>query len=146
MMRKNETGKNIIFTIIGFLICASGLYMVKSIPNKEGIMLTLPYLCVGIGTGIFGQNFGTVISALALRNDPASAKRIEIETKDERNTAIRNKAKAKAYDLMVMVFGALMLSFGLMNADMTIILSFVAAYLFIVFSSVYYFSKYQKEM
>jgi len=112
----------------------------------QGILRTLPYICIGIGTGIFGQNIGTVISRLALRNDPQSAKKIEIETKDERNTAIRNRAKAKSYDLMVMVFGALMMAFALMQVDMYVTLTFVAAYLFIVFSSIYYLSKFQKEM
>lgn len=145
-MKKNESGKHIILTAIGFIIFAVGLVLVKSTPDAEGVLLTLPYLCVGIGTGIFGQNLGAIISGLALKNDPESAKRIEIETNDERNTAIRNKAKAKAYDLMIMVFGALMLAFGLMSADMSVILTFAAAYLFIVFSSIYFLGKYQKEM
>lgn len=145
-MNKNVTIKNIIFTIIGFVICAAGLVLIKTIPDANGIMLTLPYLCVGIGTGVFGQNLGTVITSLALKNDPMTVKRIEIETHDERNTAIRNKSKAKAYDLMVMVFGSLMLTFALMGVDMFVILAFVAAYLFIVFSSIYFMIKYQKEM
>lgn len=145
-MKTNKIGKYAVFSIIGFLICATGLILVKSMPDAQGIMRTLPYICVGIGTGVFGQNLGTVISGLALRKDPQSAKMIEIETKDERNTAIRNKAKGKAYDLMVMVFGALMLVFALMQVDMSLILAFVVAYLFVVFSGVYYLSKYQKEM
>ncbi len=145
-MKSNMIGKHAVFSIIGFIICATGLVLVKSMPSAQGIMRTLPYICVGIGTGIFGQNLGSVISSLALRKDPQSAKRIEIETKDERNTTIRNKAKAKAYDLMVMVFGALMLAFALMQVDVFLILAFVAAYLFVAFSNVYYLSKYQKEM
>ncbi len=39
-----------------------------------------------------------------------------------------------------------MLVFALMQADLFVTLAFVAAYLFVVFSSVYYLSKYQKEM
>lgn len=145
-MKSNHVGKYVAFSILGFVICAAGLILVKSMPDAQGYMRTLPYICVGIGTGVLGQNIGSVISILALRKDPESAKRIEIETKDERNTTIRNRAKAKAYDLMIMVFGALLLAFALMQADLSLILALVAAYLFVVFSSVYYLSKYQKEM
>lgn len=145
-MKRNKLGRCVVFSIIGFLVCAAGLVLIKAIPGAQGVMRTLPYVCVGIGTGVFGQNLGSVISILALRKDPQSAKRVEIETKDERNTVIRDKAKAKAYDLMVMVFGALMLVFALMQVDMYLVLAFVIAYLFVVFSGVYYMSKYQKEM
>lgn len=145
-MKNSKIGKYVVFSIIGFVIFSTGLVILKTIPSMRGILRTLPYICIGIGTGIFGQNIGTVISRLALRNDPQSAKKIEIETKDERNTAIRNRAKAKSYDLMVMVFGALMMAFALMQVDMYVTLTFVAAYLFIVFSSIYYLSKFQKEM
>jgi len=145
-VKNSKIGKYVVFSIIGFVIFSTGLVILKTIPSMRGILRTLPYICIGIGTGIFGQNIGTVISSLALRNDPQSAKKIEIETKDERNTAIRNRAKAKSYDLMVMVFGALMMAFALMQVDMYVTLTFVAAYLFIVFSSIYYLSKFQKEM
>ncbi len=145
-MKNSKIGQYVVFSIIGFMICATGFVLVKSIPDMQGIMRSLSYICIGVGTGIFGQNLGTVISSLALRKDPQSAKRFEIETKDERNTAIRNRAKAKAYDLMMMVFGALMLAVALMQVDIYVILTFVAAYLFIVCSNSYYLIKFQKEM
>lgn len=145
-MKNNKIGKYVVFSIVGFIICATGLVLATSIPDAQGLMLTFPYICVGVGAGIFGQNLGTVISNLALRKDPKVAKRIEIETNDERNTAIRNRAKGKSYDLMVMVFGALMMALALMQVDMYVILAFVAVYLFIVFSNIYYLSKFQKEM
>lgn len=112
----------------------------------NGIIETLPYIFIGIGSGIFGQNLGAILSILSLKNSPQTAKQLEIEENDERNITIRNKAKAKAYDLMLLVYGALMLAFGLMKADMVIVLSLVGAYLFIVFSSVYFSEKYRKEM
>lgn len=43
------------------------------------------------------------------------------------------------------VFGALMLAFALMGADLTIILLFVGAYLFIQFYAVYVRLKLDKE-
>jgi len=101
--------------------------MVKTLPNMQGILRTLPYICIGVGSVIFGQNIGTVVSIFTLRNDPQSAKKIEIETKDERNTAIRNRAKAKSYDLMLMLFGALMMAFALMQVEIYVTLTFLSA-------------------
>lgn len=76
---------------------------------------------------------------------PKAAKKIEIEAKDKRNVAISNKAKAKAYDIMQIVFAALILAFALMQVDMYVVLAF-AAYLSIIFSMNYYLNKYHKEM
>jgi 4-hydroxybenzoate polyprenyltransferase len=71
---------------------------------------------------------------------------MEIERKDERNIAISNRSKAKAYDLMIFVFGALMLSFALMGVDLVLILLLVFAYLFVVGYGIFYRIKYDKEM
>ena len=63
-----------------------------------------------------------------------------------RYVAIANRAKAKAHDMMVFVFGALMLAFTLMGTDMTSVLLLVFAYLFVIGYAVYYRCKYDKEM
>ncbi|MCB8818231.1 hypothetical protein [Desulfosporosinus shakirovi] len=145
-MNKSKSDKYALFSVIGFIIFVTGLVLIKSIPDAEGIVRVIPYLCVGIGTGLFGQNLGEILKNAALKKEPQAAKQIEVEAKDERNIAISNKAKAKSYDLMLMVFAALMLAFALMQVDMSMILTFVAAYLLIVFSNIYYLNKYQKEM
>lgn len=145
-MNKSKYDKYALFSVIGFIIFVTGLVLIKSIPEAQGMVRVLPYLCVGIGTGLFGQNLGEILKNAALKKEPQAAKQIEVEAKDERNIAISNKAKAKSYDLMLMVFAALMLAFALMQVDMSMILTFVAAYLFIVFSNIYYLNKYQKEM
>lgn len=54
---------------------------------------------------------------------------MEIEENDERNINIGNRAKAKAYDMMIFVFGALMLSLALMNVDLMVVLMLVCCYL-----------------
>ena len=79
-------------------------------------------------------------------NNPNFKKQMEIEQKDERNIAIKNIAKAKAYDMMIFVFGVLMISLALMNVDMRVILMLVASYLFVVGYSVYCRIKFDKKM
>lgn len=72
--------------------------------------------------------------------------RWKLSKKDERNAIIANRAKAKAYDVMIFVFGALMIAFALMGVDMIPVLLFVFAYLFVQGYAVYYRCKYEKEM
>ena len=145
-MKNSHTKKHVAFAVFGFVMMISGLVLAISLPDAQDIMLTLPYICVGVGAGIFGGNFGAAISNHLLKKHPNLAKQKEIDTKDERNIAISNKAKAKAFDLMLISYSALILAFALMRVDMYVILTFAATYLFVVFSMVYYINKYHKEM
>lgn len=145
-MKNNSFGKYVALAVFGFILLIAGLVLAKSLPDAQGIMRRLPYICVGVGSGIFGGSLGTAIKNRLLKKDPNAAKQLEIDTNDERNIAISNKAKAKAFDLMLLVYGALMLSFALIPIDMYVVMSFVVAYLFVIFSMVYYINKYHKEM
>ncbi|AWW27483.1 MULTISPECIES: hypothetical protein [Acetobacterium] len=138
--------RNVGFVIIGLILVASGLALVKLLSNPQGLLLALPYVCIGLGCGVFGQGIGAVISQKVIKNHPDIEKQIEIDQKDERNITIARRAKAKAYDIMIPVFGALLLTFALMGVDLIIVLLSVSAYLFIVFYGIYYRFKYDREM
>ncbi len=135
-----------ILVALGLLLLVMGLCIIKTVRDPQGIILTLPYVCIGLGCGTFGHGMGKIISKRIISSDPEQAKRISIETNDERNISIGNMAKAKAYDMMIFVFGALQVSFALMGVDLVIILLLIAAYLFVVGSGIYYRIKYDKEM
>ncbi|URN93007.1 MAG: hypothetical protein NAG76_14280 [Candidatus Pristimantibacillus lignocellulolyticus] len=81
-----------------------------------------------------------------MKNHPDAAKQLEIDKKDERNLVIANRAKAKAYDMMVFVLGALILVFALMGIDLIAVLILVFVYAFILGYNIYYRVKYYKEM
>ncbi len=132
--------------VVGLLLLAVGLIMLKVIADPQGILLTVPYVCIGLGCGAFGHGVGDLVNHKVAKNDPQLQKQMEIDKNDERNIAIANKAKANAYDIMLYVFGALMLTFALMNVDMLAILLLVAAYLFVVGFFIYYLNKFHKEM
>lgn len=132
--------------IIGILLLVGGLVLIKLIETPQGIFIALPYMCIGVGCGIFGHGMGNLINSRIMSNHPDLKKQMEIEQKDERNISIKNSAKAKAYDMMIFVFGALMICFALMNVDMMVILMLVSCYLFVVGYSIYYRVKYEKEM
>lgn len=132
--------------LAGLLLAGLGFVLLWSFPEAQGALLALPYVCIGLGCGVFGHGMGNLISRRALKNSPDVQKQIEIEKNDERNIAIASRAKAKAYDIMVFVFGALMVSFALMGVDLAAILLLVFAYLFVVGCGIYYRIKFDREM
>ena len=132
--------------IVGIGLLFGGVALLRSMPEAARYWRVLPYLCIGVGCGLFGHGVGDWVSRMAVRKHPDVERQIEIEQKDERNITVGNRAKAKAFDLMVFVFGALMLAFALMEVDLAAVLLLVFAYLFVIGSGVYYRIKYDKEM
>jgi hypothetical protein len=137
---------NYVYVFIGLMLLGVGLDLAKSVGDPQGFMRALPYVLIGIGCGMFGQGVGNAVTAKTMENQPELQKQQEIEQNDERNIEIGNRAKAKAYDMMIFVFGALMLSFALMGVDFIAILLLVGSYLFIVGYGIYFRCKFNKEM
>ena len=135
-----------IVAISGLLLLGVGLALLKLIANPQGVMLTLPYICIGVGCGMFGHGLGNVVSNRVAKNNPELKKQIEIDKNDERNVAVSNQAKAKAYDMMLYIFGALMIAFALMGVGVAAVLMLVLAYLLVVGFFIYYLNKYNNEM
>ena len=141
-----KRAKNIWLSVLGFALIAAGIYLIKTVPDPQGIMRALPFLLVGFGCGIFGHGLGELLAKKAAIVDPETARRMEIDQTDERNVMIGSLAKAKGYDMMTYVFGALMVAFALMNASWTVILPMVIAYLFVHGYAIYFRCKFEKEM
>ena len=137
--------KQYILAIAGILCFITGLVSLKAIAEPQGVLQVLPYVCIGIGCGVFGHGAGEIATNRAYAKNPQLRKQMEIEKQDERNIAIANQAKAKAYDSMLYVLGAVMIAFALMNVQTTTILLLVGAYLLVVGVNVFYLNKYQKE-
>jgi hypothetical protein len=133
-------------TVVGLGLLAGGLYFIKTIEDPQGLLQALPYICFGLGCGMFGHGMGEIIVGHAMKKNPAAAKQLEIDQKDERNMAIANRAKAKAYDMMVFMFGPLIIAFALMAIDLTVVLLLAFTYLFFLGYNSYYRIKYYKEM
>ncbi len=131
---------------IGILLLGAGLVLVKILSEPQGAIRGLPYICIGVGCGIFGHGVGNIIGRKAVKNNPDIQKQLEIDKKDERNIAIASRAKAKAFDMMIFVFGVLMIAFALMGVDLAAVLLLVFAYLLVIGYDVYYRFKYDKEM
>lgn len=132
--------------IVGLLLLGIGLLLIKTLIEPEGLLRVLPYVLVGVGCGVFGHGAGNVISKKAIGSNIEIQKQIQINQNDERNISIANHAKAKTYDMMVFVFGALMISFALMQIDVIATLLLVFSYLFVIFYGIYYRFQYERKM
>ena len=133
-----------ILACFGLLSLISGLIWLKLTPDAATSVF--PYLCIGLGCGAFGHGAGEFISRRLTGKHPEIQKQMEIEKNDERNIAISNQAKARAYDTMLYVFSALMISLACMGCNIIIVLLLVAAYLSVVGTFLFYQNRYQKEM
>ena len=138
--------KSYLIIAAGVALLAAGLCLIKMIPDPQGVLKVLPYVCIGLGCGLFGNGVGNAVSRRVLKNSPELVRQIEIEQNDERNRFISSHSKAKAFDLMTFVFGALMVCFALMQVDLAAVLLLVAAYLFVEGYAIYCRFQLEKKM
>ena len=131
-----KQAKNIGLSLLGFVLIGAGIYMIRTVSDPQ----------VGFGCGILGHGLGDLLAKKAVQSDPAMARQLEIAQTDERNVMIGSMAKAKGYDMMTYVFGALMVAFALMGAPWTVIIPMVIAYLFVHGYAIYFRVKLEKEM
>ena len=142
----SRTVKDSLMIAVGIILLAAGAFLLKTVENPQGVMQALPYICLGCGCGVFGGGIGNLTGRKILEKNPEAKKLKEIEEKDERNRFIGYRAKAKAYDVMISVFGALILVFTMMGMEPAPILMMVCAYLFVVGYGIYYRIKFEKTL
>lgn len=135
-----------IAVLAGILLAGAGLFLLRITQEPQGLLRSLPFLCIGVGCGCFGHGMGELVSRRALKKNPELQKRLDIERNDERNVAIAARAKAKAYDMGIFLYGALLVVFALMEVALPSLLLLVACYLFLQGYALYYHLKIGKEM
>lgn len=132
---------------LGLVLIVAGLWTMKQTPVQASSWLTgLGSIVTALGCGFFGNGLGGLMEDWAFSGHPEAKERMEIEKRDERNVAVSSRAKAKAYDVMTFVFGALMVAFALMNVGLVPIVMLVSAYLFVEITAIWYHARYEKEM
>ena len=142
----NKKWLSVTLMIVGALLLAGGLYLILIPASAEGFLSALPFIMIGVGCGLFGQGVGDMLQQRKIARSPALARQQANERSDERNIAIANYAKAKAYDLMVFVFAALLLSFALFGVSVAATLSLTSAYLLMIGFRIYFSVKFDREM
>ena len=146
-MKKN---KNVIeewlLTFVGIGLVVVGFLLHKYSLSTDKMMVIIPYIFIGVGSGIFGHFMDNLIKYFSTKNHKELERQIQIDKNDERNILIAEKSKAKAYDLMIYLFASLLIIFSLMGVDKLAIIMIVAIYLSIQIYVLYWRSKFESKM
>ncbi|MCP5455865.1 MAG: hypothetical protein H7A30_06360 [Thermotogae bacterium] len=140
----NTKKKGYLLSVLGIALIFTALYFFINFRSTENSLFNLTYILLGIGSGIFGHGLGELI--IVYSKNQNLKKSINIQKNDERTIAINNLSKAKAYDAMIYIFSALIMIMAFMNINPVAVIISVSAYLFIIFTNVFYKIKYNKEM
>ncbi len=128
---KGKKALYIAFIVVGLCFAAASLILGETIPNSVGGTL------MGSGSGM---------AAIGLTKDPAQARKKEIEETDERNVAIRRRAKALSGDaLQWAVIVAAWVSLGI-DAPLWVTLAAIGTFVMKSALEVYLVVRYQREM
>ncbi|SET30646.1 hypothetical protein [Paenibacillus sp. NFR01] len=101
---------------------------------------------IGIGASSVGFSISKLLMLRAVRRNPKLEKQASIDYHDERNTIIRNQAKAKAGDFTQWLIMAVAYITILISAPLWVTLAVVIVFLIYHFMSSYLIFKYQKNM
>ena len=140
MFRKNSFYVALI--IAGTVLFGIGIFLrfFPEIPKKFG------GICIGIGVGILSAGVSNLIMKHQENDQPELKKQNEIEFLDERNTMIRNKAKATVSDIIQWLIMGIAYVTILIDAPMWVTLVVVGVFLLKNVLEVYLMNKYQKEL
>ena len=148
--KKKKKNRNVIkdwfLTFLGIGLVVVGFLFHKNSVSTDKMIVTIPYIFIGVGCGIFGHFMGNLIKYFSTKNHEELERQIQIDKNDERNILIAEKSKAKAYDLMIYLFASILIIFSLMGVDKLAIIMMVAIYLSIQIYALYWRSKFERKM
>ena len=135
-----------ILLIIGVILVIVSTITLFFLSEERYSYTVVSYLVFGIGFGLVGDALGRLNSLRLERKDPERMKIIRVEKNDERNIAIDEKAKAKAFSFMIYLYAAVLVLLAVMRVELRALLIMVAAYLLVVMFSLFVKLKLYKEM
>lgn len=137
---KGKKALYIAFIVIGLCFAAAALILWDAISNSLGGAL------MGSGSGMAAIGLTRLLMLRLDTKDPAQARKKEIEVNDERNVAIRRRAKALSGDaLQWVVMVAAWVSLAC-NAPLWVTLGMTAVFVLKSVLEVYLAARYQREM
>ncbi len=137
---KKKAAYYVVMLIFGICcIVASFFFNNEEVKPIAGIL-------IGLGSGFIGLSISNLVMKHIERKDPQLAIHAQIDYYDERNTIIRNRAKAKAGDITQWLIMAIVYITIFISAPLWATLAVVVVFLIYNFIGLYLISKYQKEM
>ena len=135
-----------ILLIIGVILIIMSVMSLFFLREAGYTYTVAGYVVFGIGFGLLGDALGRFSVMRLERNNPERMKAIRAEKSDERNIAIDEKAKAKAFSFMTYLYAVVLVVLAIMRVELKALLIMVAAYLLVVLYSLSVKLKLYKEM
>jgi hypothetical protein len=139
-MMSKKTYPFVIILVLGAILAA--LSFVFSGEEQK----VLSGILIGVGAGLFGMSTANIIMKRYEKKNPSVVRQSKIEYKDERNTIIRNKARAMAGNIIHWFFVVLAFVMIIIDAPLWLTLSTVVMFLLYDVLTFVLMSRYQKEM
>lgn len=133
-----------IISIIQLLLGIS-LLIFQAVFLKGETYKSMSGICIGIGAGLIGMGTTNLWIENFNKKHPDELKQSEIEFLDERNTMIRNKAKAKVSDIIQWFIMGIAYITIIINAPLWVTLITVGVFLLKNVLELFFMNKYQKE-
>ncbi|WP_295760956.1 hypothetical protein [uncultured Oscillibacter sp.] len=128
------------FIVVGLFLAAASLLLRGTVPDSAGSTL------MGSGSGMAAIGLTQLLMLHLDQKDPAQARKKEIEETDERNVAIRRRAKALSGDVLQWaVIAAAWVSLGF-DAPLWVTLAAIVTFVAKSALEVYLVVRYQREM
>lgn len=137
---KRKSSFYVAMMIIGIFCIGASLFF-NSAEEKP-----IAGILIGIGSGFIGLSISNLITKHIERKNPQLEKQAQIDYNDERNTIIRNRAKAKAGDITQWFIMGIAYITILISAPLWVTLVVVVVFLIYNALGLYLMNKYQKEM
>lgn len=126
--------------LLGIGLIGAGIFLLSD--AREAIT----GVCIGIGAALVSRSMVDILLLRYYEKHPELKKQQKIEKYDERMVAIRNKAKAKVFDIMVYVLMVLPFLMILAELALWMVLTVIGIYLSAYFLLVYLTIQYSKKM
>ena len=134
------------FIIMGLLLIIGSIIALYFFRDEKSAYTVISFTVFGCGFGLLGDGIGRLNAARLEKKDPERMKLFNIEKNDERNIAIDEKARAKAFTLSQYLFPAVLVALVIMKVDIKALIPVVAADLLVLAYSLYIRQKLYKEM
>lgn len=139
-MKTYSVRKFVLLLVLGGLLLTAGVFALTDAPKQ------VVGLCFGGGAGLIGMTLANGLIARYYYKHPQYKKQSNIDAKDERSVAITHRAKAKAFDLTILLMMLYPFVLILTDAPLWMIFIPIAIYLIGFFFQIGYTIKYGKEM
>ena len=100
---------------MGLVTVVIGIVLAIFFTEVDGAMKSLPFVLIGVGSGITGVGMLSFFRARLEKKNPDILKQLDIEEKDERNIRLREKAGYATWFVTQFVLVALLLTLVILD-------------------------------